>query len=205
MDINENEANLKEIEVNEELFEEQILMALKESRKTYNQEFSKIWSKLYLNIWEFVIFIRLVKLILCLIDIDADQSQSQDNTNQEIAKTEHTMSTGAGVNLSQALSQFSDDQGVTESVELTRSQMKMKDLKQFVRNTDFESSEAISLVMEKFVDQPKVYDENAIKQRLIYAKGVLNVLKVRIKRNLNFWNLRIRVWFVKTFRGFELY
>jgi hypothetical protein len=42
MDINENETNLKEIEVNEELFEEQILMALKESRKTYNQEFSKI-------------------------------------------------------------------------------------------------------------------------------------------------------------------
>jgi hypothetical protein len=42
MVINENEDNLKEIEVNEELFEEQILIALKESRKTYNQEFSKI-------------------------------------------------------------------------------------------------------------------------------------------------------------------
>lgn len=123
---------------------------------------------------------------MCLIDIDADQSQSQDITNQEITKEEHTTSTGVGVNLSQALSQFSDDQGITESVELTRSQMKMKDLKQFVRNTDLESNEAISLVMEKFVDQPKVNDENSIKQRLIYAKGVLNVLKVSLKRNLIF-------------------
>jgi hypothetical protein len=123
---------------------------------------------------------------LCLIDIDADQSQSQDNTNQEITKEEHTVSTGAGINLSQALSQFSDDQGITESVELTRSQMKMKDLKQFIQTTDFESSEAISLVMEKFVDQPKVNDENAIKQRLLYAKGVLNVLKVSLKKKLIF-------------------
>jgi hypothetical protein len=49
MAINENESNLREIEVNEELFEEQILLALKESRKTYNQEFSKIWSNLFLK------------------------------------------------------------------------------------------------------------------------------------------------------------
>jgi hypothetical protein len=49
MAINENESNLREIEVNEELFEEQILLALKESRKTYNQEFSKIWSNFCLN------------------------------------------------------------------------------------------------------------------------------------------------------------
>lgn len=108
--------------------------------------------------------------------MEPDQSQSQELSNED-----QTMTTGLGGNLSQNLSQFSDDCELSKSIVLNPHQKNMNDLKHFIENTDLESKDAISLVMDRFVNSPLVTNETSKNQLLINAKGVLNVLKVRLK------------------------
>jgi hypothetical protein len=108
--------------------------------------------------------------------MESDQSQSQEYT-----KEDQTMTTGFGVNLSQNLSQFSDDRDKSKSITLDPHQRNIKDLKHFIQNTDLESKDAVSLVMQRFIDPLVVNNETSRNHLLISAKGVLNVLKVRFE------------------------
>ena len=88
------------------------------------------------------------------------------------------MTTGIGANLSQNLSQFSDIEDVTKIVKLNSHQKKMKDLNEFIRNTDFDEEGALTLVMEKYVIPPASDEEESSDLLLNNAKGVLFVRQV---------------------------